>query len=101
HDPGQQPGRSHVGAGETDLAEKKCDLGGLSRDAYVTRRGDHGARTGHSAVQGGYDRTPATADGQDEIAGEPGELEQTLVVPGEKGSDDVFDGSPGAKGGPV
>jgi len=75
YDPGQQPGGSHVGAGETDLAEKKRDLGGLGRDAHVTRRGDHGPSTGHGAVQGGYHGAAATADCQNEIAGEPGELE--------------------------
>ena len=75
-DPGQQPGRAHVGAGQADPRKEKGDLGALRRDPDVARRRDHGARAGHRPVERRHDRAAAMADGQDEIAGEAGELEQ-------------------------
>ena len=43
----------------------------------------------------------ALANGQDEIAGESGELEQAVVVPREQRADDVLDVAAGAEGPPV
>ena len=95
---GQQPGGPHVGAGEADPREEEGDLGALRGDPDVAGGRDHGPRAGHRTVERRHDRPAALADGEDEIAGETGELEQSLGVSGEQRADDVLDVSPGAEG---
>ena len=97
-DPGQQPGRAHVGAGQPDSREEESDLGALRRDTDVARRRDHGPRAGHRSVERRHDRAAALADGENEVAGETGELEQSRGIPREQRADDVLDISAGAEG---
>ena len=97
-DAGQQPGGAHVRAGEAHAGEEKGDLGALRRDPDVAGRGDHGAGAGHRPVERGHDRAAALADRQDEVAGEPGELEQPGRIPREQRADDVLDVAAAAEG---
>ena len=94
----QQPGRAHVGAGEPDPGEEEGDLRALRRDPDVARRGDHRAGAGHRAVERRHHRPAAVADGEDEVAGEAGELEQPRGIAREQRADDVLDVAAGAEG---
>ena len=97
-DPGQQPGRPHVGAGQPHPRKEKGDLGALRRDPDVAGRRDHRPRAGHRAVERRHDRAATLANGKNEIAGEAGELEQPRGIPREQRADDVLDVSAGAEG---
>ena len=97
-DPGQEPGRPHVGAGQAHPRKEKGDLGALRRDPDVAGRRDHGPRTGHGPIERRHDRAATLANGKNEIAGEPGELEQPRGIPREQRADDVLDVSAGAEG---
>ena len=99
-DPGQEPRRPHVGAGQADTGEEEGDLRALRRDPDVARRRDHGPGAGHRAVERGHDRPAALADGEDEVAGEAGELEQPGRIAREQRADDVLDVAAGAEGAP-
>ena len=90
-DPGQEPRRSHVGAGQAHPRKEKGDLGVLRRDPDVAGGRDHGPRAGDSAVERRHDRPATLAHGQNEIAGEAGELEQARGIPREQRADDVLD----------
>ena len=79
-DPRQQQRGAHVRAGEADLGEDEGDLALSAAMRMSQRRGDHRAGAGHRAVEGGDDRPAALADRQDEVAGDPGELEQPARV---------------------
>ena len=53
---------------------------------------------GHRAVERRDHRAATLADGEDEIAGEPGELEQPRGIPREQRADDVLDVAAAAEG---
>jgi hypothetical protein len=97
-DPGQQPGRPHIGAAQAHPGKEKRDLGILRRDSDVAGGRDHGPRAGHCSVQRRHDRAATLANGKNEIAGEAGELEHPRGIPREQRADDVLDVSAAAEG---
>src|SRR5262249_46119797 len=94
----QEPGRSPVGAGPPGPGKKENDLCALRRDPEIAGRCDDRAGAGHRAVESSDDRPAALPNGENEIAGEPGKLEQSVVVPGKERSDNVLDIATGAEG---
>ncbi len=91
HEPWQQPGSSHVGAGQADPHEQKRDLRRLGGDAKIARRCDHGPGARGRPIERRDDGAAAAPDREDQIAGEPREREQPGRVPLEEVSDDVLD----------
>src|SRR6185295_8848233 len=96
-DPGQEPRRPHVGAGEAYPGKEKGDLGALGRYPDVAGRRDYGTGAGHGSIERGDDRAATLANGENQVAGKAGELEQPCGVSREQGADDVFDVSAAAE----